>query len=100
MDVPTPLDPTDEKRQAHQLIDRLEPGQLRALISLVQFMLLDPASRALAASTVDDEDATEDERRAVAESKAWFEKQNGQGIPHKEVLAEFGLAPDDFKDRA
>jgi len=95
-----PNEPLDEIRQAHQLIDRLEPGQLRALISLVQFMLLDPVSRALASAPLDDEDETEDERRAVAESKEWFEKQNGQGIPHKEVLAEFGLAPDDFKDRA
>ncbi|PYV17344.1 MAG: hypothetical protein DMG21_08600 [Acidobacteria bacterium] len=90
---------SDEKQQAHQLIDRLEPGQLRALISLVQFMLLDATSRALATAPLDDEDETEDERRAVAKSKSWFEKRNGQGIPHEKVLSEFGLTPDDIKDR-
>jgi hypothetical protein len=23
----------------------------------------------------------------------WFERRNGQGIPHEEVLADFGLSP-------
>ena len=92
-------EPLDEKLQAHQLIDRLPPGQLRALISLVQFMLLDPVSRALATAPLDDEDETEAERRAVTASKAWFAEHNGKGIPHEEVLAQFGLTPNDFKDR-
>ena len=95
-----PNEPLDEIRQAHQLIDRLEPGQLRALISLVQFMLLDPVSRAMASAPLDDEEETEDERHAVMNSKGWFEERDGRGISHEEILAEFGLAPDEFKDRA
>jgi hypothetical protein len=53
----------------------------------------DPVSRAIANAPEDDEPESESERRAVAESKAWFARQRGQGIPHEEILAEFGLAP-------
>jgi len=71
----------DEKRQAHDLIDRLPPTQLSAVVGLLEAML-DPVSRAIANAPVDDEPETEQERQAVAESKAWFERQSGQGITH------------------
>ena len=59
--------------------------------------LLDPVSRAIASAPVDEEPESEAERLAVAESKAWFERHGGQGIPHEEVLADFGLASKDLK---
>jgi len=59
--------------------------------------LLDPVSRAIASAPVDEEPETEAERLAVAESKVWFERHGGQGIPHEEVLADFGLASKDLK---
>ncbi len=89
-------DLADVKEQAHQLIDRLEPGQVSALVSLLQFMLLDPVSRAIASAPLDDEPETEEERRAVAEAKEWF--QHHPGIPFEEVLADFGLTVSDLKD--
>jgi hypothetical protein len=61
--------------------------------------LLDPVSRAIANAPVDDEPETEDERKAVARSKAWFKQRGGQGIPQEEVLADFGLSPDDLKKK-
>jgi hypothetical protein len=51
----------------------------------------DPVSRAIANAPEDDEPESESERRAVAESKAWFARQRGKGIPHEEILAEFTL---------
>jgi hypothetical protein len=60
---------------------------------------LDPVSRAIANARVDDEPESESERQAVAESKAWFERSGGQGISHEEVLADFGLTPEDFNER-
>jgi hypothetical protein len=91
-------DPANEKRQAHELIERLAPSQVSAVVGLLEAML-DPVSRAIANAPVDDEPQTEEERRAVAESKAWFERRGGQGIPHEEVLADSGLTPDDLKNR-
>jgi hypothetical protein len=86
-----------ERQQAHALLDLLPPEQLAAVRGLLE-SILDPVDRALTLAPIDDEPETEEERRAVAESKAWFERNGGRGIPHEQVLAEFGLTPDDFKD--
>ena len=89
-----------EKQHAHELIDRLPVDQRSAAVSYLQFLLLDPVSRALAAAPVDDEPDTEEERQAVERSKEWF-KKNPKGIPHEEVLADFSLTAEDvenFKD--
>jgi hypothetical protein len=85
----------DTKEHAHELIERLAPRQVTAVVGLLEAML-GPVSRAIANLPVDDEPETEEERQAVAESNAWFE-QHGQGIAHEEVLADFGLTPNDFK---
>ena len=79
-----------EKQQAHQLIERMEPNQISAVVRLLQFMLLDPASRALASAPLDDELETEEERRAVEEARAYFSR-HAKGIPHQDILREFGL---------
>ena len=81
-----------DKQHAHELIDRLAPSQVPAAIGMLE-RLLDPVSRAIANAPIDDEPESE-ERQAVAKSKAWFEQRGGQGIPHEEVLAEFGLTPE------
>jgi hypothetical protein len=59
--------------------------------------MLGPVSSAIANAPVDDEPETAEECRAVAESKAWFERHGGQGISHEQVLADFGLPANDFK---
>ena len=91
-------DSSNEKQQAHELIERLPPTQLSAVVGLLEAML-DPVSRTIANAPVDDEPETEAERQAVAESKAWFERHSGQGISHEEVLADFGFTPNDLKER-
>jgi hypothetical protein len=35
-------------------------------------------------------------RHSLARSEAWFQQRGGKGIPMEELLAEFGLTPDDF----
>ena len=77
-----------DKHQAHELIERLAPTQVSAVVGLLEAML-DPVSCAIANALADDEPETEGEREAVAASKAWFDQCGGQGIPHEEVLAEF-----------
>src|SRR6267378_3125255 len=80
-----------EKRRAHELIEKLAPHQTSALVDLLEVML-DPVSQALANAPIDDEPESEEERRAVAQSKRWFEQHGGKGIPHDEVVSEFSAA--------
>ncbi|HWY19593.1 MAG TPA: hypothetical protein VNX26_00135 [Candidatus Acidoferrum sp.] len=87
-----------DKQHAHKLIELMSPSQVPAAIGMLE-RLLDPVARAVANAPIDDEPESGDERKAVAKSKAWFEQRGGQGIPHEEVLAEFGLSPDDLKSK-
>jgi hypothetical protein len=52
-------------------------------------------SPALANAPIEDERISEEEERAVAESKEWL--KHNEGIPFEEVLAEFGLTLDDLE---
>jgi len=88
-------DSVSEKQQAHELIERLAPSQVSAVVGLLQ-AILDPVARAIVNAPIDDEPLTEEERQAVARSEAWFEEQGGKGIPMEEVLADFGLKMDDL----
>jgi hypothetical protein len=85
---------TEEKQRAHELIARLAPIQVSALVRLLQAML-DPVARAIANAPVDDEPVTEEERQAVAKSGEWF--RHRPGIPFEQVLADFGLTLKDLK---
>ena len=87
-----------DKEHAHELIERLAPSQVPAVIGMLE-ALLDPVSRAIANAPIDEEPESEEEQQAVAKSKAWFKQRGGQGIPHEEVLADFGLTPDDLKEK-
>jgi hypothetical protein len=57
-------------------------------------MLLDPVFRALATAPYDDEPLSEAGRAAIDEASEWL--KHNDGIPHEEVLAEFGLTMKDF----
>jgi hypothetical protein len=85
---------SNEKHQAHELIERLAPSQVSAVVGLLQAML-DPVAHAIANAPIDDEPVTEEERQAVARSEAWFQERGGKGIPMDEVMAEFGLTLED-----
>ena len=85
---------TPTKERAHELIDRMAPEQVSAVVGLLEVMV-DPLARALADAPYDDEPIGEDEKFAVAASKAWLE--NNQPIPNEDVLADFGLTDEDFQ---
>ncbi len=91
-------DTTSGKRQAHDLIERLAPRQVSAVVDLLEAML-DPVARAVANAPVDDEPESEAERATVAQSKAWFEKRNGEGIPQDQLLSELGAKPADLRNQ-
>ena len=78
-----------EKQLAHALVDRLGAGQLPAALRFLEFILLDPVSRAIALAPFDDEPVSDSEREAVDEANAWLE--HNAPIPFDDVLADFGL---------
>jgi hypothetical protein len=84
----------NSKEHAHELIDRMAPGQIAAFVGLMEIML-DPVSRSLASAPFEDEPISEEETLAVAASKTWL--KNHKPIPHEDVLAEFGLTSEDFE---
>jgi hypothetical protein len=75
---------SDKRQHVHELIDRLPSAQLTAVAGLLETML-------------DREQIGEEEERAVEEAKQWLRDNGGKGIPHEEVLADFGLTLDDFR---
>lgn len=84
------------KQQAHELIERMAPGQIFAIVTVMETML-DPVSRAIANAPIDDEPETDAERQAVAASKAWMAEHPGQGIPFEALLTEFDVSAEDLR---
>ena len=80
-----------DKQHAHDLIERLENSEIVAAVRFLEFLTLDPVSRSLATAPVEEEPLTREEEQALNASREWF-RQN-EGIPHEEILAEFGLKP-------
>ncbi len=68
-----------DTQHARNLLDRLGPGQLAAVVQLLETMVAAEDSDALSNA----------ERRVIAEADEWL--KHNQPIPHEEVLAEFGL---------
>jgi hypothetical protein len=92
MDVLTA--PTQSRQRAHELIDRVTPGQLPVVVGLLE-IVVDPLAHSLANAPYEDETISEEETQAVANSEAWLE--NNEPIPNEVVLAEFGLTEEDFE---
>jgi hypothetical protein len=84
----------DTKKQAHELIYCMAPGQVSAVVGPLKIML-DPVARSLAGAPYEDELISEEESNAVAASKAWL--KSNEPIPNEDVLAEFGLSQEDFE---
>jgi hypothetical protein len=85
---------TNPKQQAHVLIDLLSVGQVAAVVNLLEVMA-DPVTRALANAPIDDEPVSEEEARDIAAARAAVAR--GEVVSNDEVLAEFGLSPEDFE---
>ncbi len=81
------------KEHAHELIDRLAPSQVPAVIGMLE-ALLDPVSRAIANAPIDDEPVSAEEERALAESREWLKRN--EGIRHEQVLAELGITQEEI----
>ena len=72
------------------MVERLAPSQLTAVRGLLE-VLLDPLARSLANASVEDEEITPEMAAALDRARASIEQ--GEGIPHEDILREFGLTP-------
>jgi hypothetical protein len=68
-----PATTSEAKQHANELLDQLDPGQLDAVVRLLEIMT-DPDTASIRNAPLDDEPVTEEEERAVAASKEWFKK--------------------------
>ena len=71
--------------KAQELLGQLGPTQLAAVVQLLEVMIHD-----------DGEPVTEEDRQRLHQGQAWFAQRGGKGIPMDDVLAGFGLKPEDF----
>ncbi|HXX02450.1 MAG TPA: hypothetical protein VEJ00_14635 [Candidatus Acidoferrales bacterium] len=83
-----------DKQHAHELIERLAPSQVSAVVDMLEAML-DPVARAMAGAPVDDEELTAADEKALDEASEWL--KHNPGIPHEQVLAELGLTAKEIK---
>jgi hypothetical protein len=85
-----PIDMSD-KQHAVELLDRLDPGQLAAVVHLLEVMVDDEE-----VSPEEDSDTLSPaEAKAVAEADEW--SKHNPPIPLEEVLSEFGPTMADWE---
>jgi hypothetical protein len=77
-----------QRQQAHVLLDMLPAEKLNAVRSLLEVMV-EPLARSLAMVPVEDEELTPEVAAALDRARASLAR--GEGIPHEEILREFGL---------
>jgi len=78
----------NSKERAHELIDRLPARQLPAVVGVLEAML-DPLSLGLASAQVEEEEITTETAASLDRARASLAR--GEGIPHEEIMREFGL---------
>jgi hypothetical protein len=83
----------NEKRRAHELIEKLAPRQASAVVGLLE-MMLNPISRAIANAPIDNEPLDPREEKALNEAKEW--QKHNEPIPHEQVLADLGITPEEL----
>jgi len=76
-----------ERQEAHAFLDMLPPAKLAAVRSLLEVMA-EPLARSLALAPVEEEEITPEMAASLDRARASLAR--GEGIPHEEVLHEFG----------
>jgi hypothetical protein len=74
-----------DKEHAHELLERLAPGQLAAVVHLLEVLARDER-----------DELTDEDRRIIAESREYF-RQGGEGLSFDQLLAECGFTMGQIK---
>jgi hypothetical protein len=81
-------DLTQERQQAHALLDMLPDEKVAAVRSLLEVMI-EPLAHSLASVPEEQEEIMSETAAAIDRGRASLAR--GEGIPHEQVLREFGL---------
>ena len=83
-----------DRQEAHQLLDRLGSAQFTAIAQLLEVLAstdaAEPLACSLARAPIEEEDLTPETAEAL--DRARESLAHGEGIPHAEILREFGLS--------
>jgi hypothetical protein len=79
-----------DRQQAHDLLDRLGPAQFSAVAQLLEILAAPhPLFESMADAPLDDESLNTETSQTLARSRDSLARS--EGIPHEEILREFGL---------
>lgn len=73
--------------KAHELLGQLGPGQLAAVVHLLEVMLDD-----------EDDQLTDEDRQAIADSREYFRRNPDGGVSFEQVAAECGFTMDQIRN--
>lgn len=82
-------DSSTEKRQLHELVEKLPNEQLSSAARYLNFLCADEVLLSLLNAPADDEPYTDEQRKRDDEAEASIAR--GEGVSHEEILREFGL---------
>ena len=75
------------RAKAHELLGQLGPGQLAAVVHLLEVMLDD-----------EDDQVTDEDRQAIADSREYFRRNPDGGVSFEQVAAECGFTMDQIRN--
>jgi hypothetical protein len=78
-----------DRQQAHQWLDELGPAQFDAVAKLLEVMV----------QKDEDEELTEEDRRAVAASREYFRQNPEGGLSLEQMAADCGFGMDQVRNR-
>jgi hypothetical protein len=73
--------------KAHELLGQFGPGQLAAVVHLLEVMLDD-----------EDDQLTDEDRQAIADSREYFRRNPDGGVSFEQVAAECGFTMDQIRN--
>lgn len=82
----------NDRQQAHVLLELVPEEKVAAVRGLLEVLVDRPLSEYLGSLPADDEELSEETIASIEEARASLRR--GEGIPHEEVLREFGLSND------
>jgi len=83
-----------DKQHAHELIERLAPSQVAAVVGMLEAML-DPVAHAIASAPMDDEPLSAAGEKALDEARQW--SNHNRGIPNEQVMCELGITQEEIE---
>ena len=74
------------KQLAHELLDQLAPGQLAAVVHLLEVMIDD-----------EEDELTEEDRQAIRSSREYFRENPDGGLSFEDMVAGCGFTMDQVR---